>query len=93
MAQRDYSDYQKNVISNYYRQLDTVMLDKLQTLVSELYLAETDAKRDRLWQRVHKAMVKLKTPSPIAEHIMARKDVEMLARHVTEWLGRAQSRR
>ncbi len=63
MAKQEYTAYQQGIISNYYNQLDTIMLTKLQELVSELYLADTDAKKKRLWDRVQKAMVKLKDPA------------------------------
>ncbi len=86
MAQRDYSEHQQRIISKYYSQLDTIMLQRLQELVGELYLADTDAKRNRLWQRVQKAMVNLKVPDDIAAHILAQKDVETLARNVEDWL-------
>jgi hypothetical protein len=90
MAQRDYSEHQQRIISKYYNQLDTIMLQKLQELVGELYLADTDAKRNRLWQRVQKAMVNLKVPDDIAGHILAKKDVEALARNLEDWLKQAQ---
>jgi len=86
MAQREYSDYQKKVISKYYDRLDVLMLQKLQELVSELYLADTPAKQERLWQRVHKAMLNLNLPSALVEHIMGKKDVEILARNLQDWL-------
>lgn len=86
MAKSEYSDYQKDIISKYYRRMDTLMLQKLQELVSELYLADTDAKRKRLWERVHKAMVNLKVPPPLIEHIMAKKDVQILAQNLQDWL-------
>ena len=63
MAERELSSYQKGVIRNYRENLDTIMLTKLQELVTELYLADSDAKRDRLWLRVQKAMVNLKLPT------------------------------
>jgi len=87
MARRDYSQYQKSVINNYYGNLDTIMLGKLSELVSELYLAETDAKRERLWERVHKAMVNLKIPPAIISHIMAKKDVKVLAQNLNDWIA------
>jgi hypothetical protein len=93
MAKQEYSAHQLGIISNYYDQLDTIMLTKLQELVSELYLADTDKKRQRLWQRVSQAMTKLKVPPSIAEHIMAQKDVEILARNVQDWLKRAKPRK
>ena len=86
MAQRDYSEHQHSIISKYYSHLDSLMLQKLQALVSELYLADTDAKRDRLWKRVYKAMVNLKIPSPTVDHIMSTRDVEVLAKNLQDWL-------
>jgi hypothetical protein len=87
MAQKDYSQYQKDVISGYYNNLDTIMLSKLGELVTELYLANTEAKKNRLWQRVHKAMVKLKVPQAIIDHIMQKEDVEILAKNLQDWLN------
>ena len=92
MAQRDYSEHQQRIISKYYNQLDTLMLQKLQELVGELYLADTDAKRNRLWQRVHKAMLNLKLPDQIVEHIMAQKDIETLAKNLQEWLRQSSQK-
>ena len=87
MAKKEYSQYQKSVISGYYNNLDTIMLGKLGELVTELYLADSQAKKDRLWQRVHKAMVKLKVPSAIIDHIMQKQDVEILAKNLQDWLA------
>jgi hypothetical protein len=90
MAKQEYTNYQRGIINRYYNQLDTISLVKLQELVSELYLADSDKKRERLWQRVQQALVRLKIPAPIAEHIMAKKDVEILAKNLQEWLGNAR---
>ena len=87
MAKNDYSQYQKDVISGYYNNLDTIMLGKLGELVTELYLADTKAKKDRLWQRAHKTMVKLKVRPAMIEHIMQKEDVEILAKNLQDWLG------
>jgi len=88
MAKQEYSDYQKDVISNYYSNLDAILLAKLGELVSELYLADSDAKRARLWQRAHKAMLRLKIPPVIISHIMAKKDVQILAKNLNDWLSK-----
>jgi len=87
MAKNDYSQYQKGVISGYYNNLDTIMLGKLGELVTELYLADTKAGKDRLWQRAHKAMIKLKIPPAIINHIMQKEDVEILAKNLQDWLN------
>ncbi len=86
MAKQDYTPYQQNIISRYYDRLDTIMLAKLQGLVSDLYLADTAAKQERLWKRIHQAMIKLGAPPDIVEHIMAQRDVEILAKNVQDWL-------
>ena len=87
MTKKEYTAYQKSVISGYYNNLDTIMLQKLSELVTELYLADTKAKKDRLWQRAQKAMIKLKIPPAIVDHIMEKQDVEILAKNLQDWQG------
>ena len=90
MAKQEYTEHQKAIISRYYDNLDTITLAKLQEMVSELYLADSDKKRDRLWNRVAQAMNRLKIPSPIADHIVAQKDIEILARNLQDWLKQSR---
>lgn len=87
MTKNEHSEYQKAVISGYYENLDTIMLGKLGELITELYLAETQTRQNRLWQRAHKAMLKLKIPPAIIDHIMHKKDVEILAKNLQDWLN------
>jgi hypothetical protein len=89
MAKQEYSQYQKGVISGYYGNLDAIMLQKVSELVSELYVAETQTKQDRLWERAHKAMIQLKIPPAIIDHIMQKRDVQILAKNLQDWLGKA----
>ena len=86
MAKNDFSKHQKEVISGYYDNLDTIMLGKLSELVTELYLADSAAKKKRLWERVDKAMANLKIPPAIRKHILTRQDVEILAKNLQDWL-------
>lgn len=104
MAGQELSHYQKDVVSHYYDNLDAIMLAKLSELVSELFLADTDAnpsagstklttgalrtRRNRLWQRAQKAMTNLKIPPAIINHILAKKDVQILAKNLNDWLAR-----
>ena len=87
MADREYSAYQRDVISRYYENLDTITLNNLQELVSQLYLADSKPKQAKLWERVHKAMLKLKVKPSIIEHIMNKKDVVILAKNLEDWLN------
>jgi hypothetical protein len=66
------------------------MLQKLGELVSELYLADTDKKRDRFWLRIEKAMVNLKVPPMIMSHIMQKRSVEILAKNLQDWLAKSK---
>ncbi|MFA5423018.1 MAG: hypothetical protein WC374_04105 [Phycisphaerae bacterium] len=85
MSKNDISSYQRGVINNYYANLDGIMLQRLGEMVTELYLAETDAKKNRLWERVHKSMQNLKIPPAIIEHIMNKRDVQILAKNLNDW--------
>ena len=85
MGVRDHSNYQKKVISSYYDNLDSIMLGKLQELVTELYLADSQKKSDRLWDRANKAMVKIKIKPAIVDHIMKTRSVEVFAKNVQDW--------
>ena len=86
MAKTEHSDYQKKVISSYYNNLNAIMLQKLQELVTELFLADEKTKTDRLWERAQKAMEKLKINPNIIGHIMQKRDVEILAKNLQDWL-------
>jgi len=86
MTKNERSNYQNKVISNYYSNLDSIMLQKLSELVTELYLADTAAKQDKLWQRTHKAMENLKIQPAIIDHIMKKRSVEILAKNLQDWL-------
>ena len=89
MAKQEYSQYQHDVISHYYRNLDAIMLQKLSELVSDLYLADSPKKLDKLWDRVNTAMLKLKIPQQIIDHIMKKRSVEILAKNLHGWLAAA----
>ena len=86
MAKKDYSAYQQKVIRSYYENLDTIQLTKLQELVTELYLAESDKKRKTLWTRVEQALNKLKIPPKIKARILETQDVKILAKNLQDWL-------
>ncbi len=88
MPKPERSKYQKGLIANYYNNLDSIMLNKLSELVTEIYLAKTPEKRDRLWNRAEKAMQNLKIPPAIIGHIIETHDVRLLAKNLNEWLAK-----
>ena len=85
----DYTPYQKKVIGRYYDRRDEIMLGRLGEIVTDLYLAETEAKVDRLWERAESAMKALKVPKSIAQHILTRRKPEILADNLKDWLAQA----
>jgi len=87
MAKKSLSTYERGVISRYYKHLDEIMISKISGLVTELYLAKTAEKKRRLWNRVHKAMKRLKIKPAIINHIMKNQDVEILAKNLQDWLS------
>ena len=90
-AVKEFTPYQKKVVQRYYDNRDAIMLTKLQEMATELYLADTDKKRERIWQRVHKAMINLKIKDAIIEHIMSARSPEVLAMNIEDWLRRADA--
>jgi chemotaxis regulatin CheY-phosphate phosphatase CheZ len=81
MAKQDYSRFQKGVIKRFYENRDAVETQRLQEIVTEIYLATTPAKRKRLWERA--AALLERTPDVDAaamQRIIEAQDVEALAK-------------
>jgi len=77
------SQHQRNIVKNYYQNLDTLMLQKLGEIVSDLYMADDDpAKQARLWESARKALQKLKAEPGRVSSIIARRNIEELAMFV-----------
>ena len=76
---KQYTAHQQRLIRNYYRNLDAIRAQRLQELVTELWLAGTEKKRDRLWARAQELLEKGDAPPAEVDAILARRDVEALA--------------
>lgn len=90
LVMADYSPHQKKIIGRYYDRRDEIALARLGEIVSELYLAETDRKRDQLWKRAEQAMKALKVPASLADHVLLQRNPETLARNLRGWLASAK---
>ena len=82
----DFTPHQKKIINRYYDNRDHIMLTRLQEIVTELFLADTEAKQNRLWKRAETAMKSLKVPASIISRLLAQKKPETLAHHLRQWL-------
>jgi len=83
MAKR--SSYQQRVIRNYYDNRDTIMMQRLGDLVTDLFLAEGKA-RVKLWKRVATTLEKLKVPADRIEHLVQSDNPTLLANELKELL-------
>ena len=72
------SSYQERVIRNYYQNRDTIMLQRLGELVTDLFLSEGKAKV-RLWKRVAEILDKLKIPKSQIQHLVRSDNPTLVA--------------
>jgi len=75
---RQQSNYQDRVIRNYYQNRDTIMLQRLGELVTDLFLAEGKTK-SRIWKRVAEILEKLKVPKSQIEHLVRSDNPTLVA--------------
>jgi hypothetical protein len=85
MAKR--TPYQERIIRNYYRNQDTIMLERLGDLVADLYLAEGQA-RGRLWKRAAEALRKLQVPEGQIEHLVGSDNPALLSEVLKQLLSK-----
>jgi hypothetical protein len=83
----DYTKYQQKIIKNYYEHADTIGLQKLGELVTNLYLAE-GKQRARYWKNAVSAMEKLKVPQSRIDHLLKSDDPALLAKLLEELLAK-----
>ena len=77
---REYSAYQKKLIKRYYENRDAIDTQRLQELVTEIYLAQGGKKAERLWERAAGLLERADgIDKALAAAIVANRDVEALA--------------
>lgn len=75
MAQ--HSKYQQNIIKNYYKNRDSISLQRLQELVTELYLTE-GKKRQQHWKTIIGHLEKLGVPKVTIDHLVKQDKPELV---------------
>jgi hypothetical protein len=83
---RQFSKYQQKQIKNFYDNREAVGLQRLQELVTELYLAE-GKKREKTWGYIEAALAKTGIKPDRIAHLRAKDDPQLLAKVVEELLG------
>lgn len=87
MAQ-DHSKHQQKIIRNYYQNREAISLQRLQELVTELYLAE-GKNRKKQWEYIVAALKKLGLSEKRIDHLRSQDDPQMLAKVVEEMLAKS----
>ena len=78
------SRYQQGVIKRYYENRDTMSLQNLGEIVSDLFLCDDTKKTDRLWERVAKALKHTDAEREIVSKILSERDLTGLSELVNE---------
>lgn len=80
----EYSRYQQGIIRRAYEHKDTIALQRLSEVVSDLYVAEGGTGVKKLWDSARMALVKIAPEDPRVAKVLASRDVAALAKLVTE---------
>jgi hypothetical protein len=84
---KKYSKHQQRIIKNYYENRESISLQRLSELVTELYLAEGKG-RERQWKYIVGALEKLGLPAERIEHLRKQDNPALLAKVVEELMAK-----
>ena len=80
---KKHSAFQQDLIRNYYKNRDAIMVQSLSEIVSELWLAPDKYKRRRLWDRAARALRNLGVKEEEIARLIESGDEKALARHIS----------
>ena len=78
MTDREYTPHQRRMIRNFYQNRDALRVQHLQEWITELYLAGSGKKADRLWERVLDALRALDCPAARVDYVERTRDLTEL---------------
>lgn len=74
----EFSKHQQKVIKNYYDNRESIALQRVQELITELYLA-TGKKREKHWDSVGLHLSKLGVKQDVIDHLRSQDNPELVA--------------
>jgi len=86
MAER--TKYQERAIRNFYDNREAIALQRVQELVTELYLSEGKA-RDKHWKNVAVHLQKLGVAPETIDHLVAQNRPELVANLIKKLMDKA----
>ena len=84
---RQYTKFQQKAIKNYYENRESISLQRLGELVTDLYLAEGKS-RTAKWKQIAAALERLGVPKAEIDHLVKKNDPALVAKKVTELTGK-----
>ena len=82
-----HSKHQQNIIKNYYRNRESIALQRLQELVTELYLSE-GKKRERQWDLIANHLEKLELKPERIRYLRSKDDPAIICKVVEEIMAK-----
>ncbi len=82
MAKQDLSRHQEKIVKRYYEHQETIQSNNLSDIVSELWLAEDEATKTKLWGRAQIALMRLGVDATLVANVVAQRDAQGLAKLV-----------
>ena len=79
------SRHQEQIIKDYYKNRDSIGLQKAQEAVTELYLSE-GKKRATVWKRLAGHLEKVGLPQSQIDHLREQDDPEMVAKMLEKFV-------
>jgi hypothetical protein len=84
MGKQDFTPHQQGIIKRFYEHRDTLALQRLGELVSDLYVETSEAKLTRAWKSVHKQLLAAGVHAHQAQSIVTDRDLGALAKLLAE---------
>jgi hypothetical protein len=79
-----FTAHQRKIIDRYYEHRDTIALNKLSEIVSDLYLCTSEKKAAGLWKSAATALKNAGANPVQSANVLQARDVQALARLVSE---------
>jgi hypothetical protein len=86
----EYSRYQQNIIKNYYQNRQAISLQRLQEMVTDLYLSD-GKKRVAQWKRIVGHLERLGLKPTRIRHLVEQDDPALIAKVVQELMAKDSS--
>jgi len=80
----NYTKYQEKIIKNYYHNRETMAVQRLQELVTELYLS-TGKKRQQHWKNIVTHLQSLEVPQSQIDHLLQQDNPELVANYIQKF--------